>query len=86
MDGPFEGLEVLRIHPSASQICLAGPPACGKTAPAKRIAGTMRRPAVTVALGGVWDESAIRGLPISFRSPEAGGSCAGCGARRSATP
>ena len=27
---------------------------------------------MTIALGGVWDESAIRGLPISFRSPEAG--------------
>ena len=27
---------------------------------------------MVVVLGGVWDESAIRGLPISFRSPEAG--------------
>ena len=53
-------------------LCFAGPAGCGKTALARLIAGALRRPAVTIALGGVWDESAIRGLPISFRSPEAG--------------
>ena len=36
------------------------------------IARALGRPGVLVALGGVWDESAVRGLPISFRSPQAG--------------
>ena len=36
------------------------------------IARALGRPGVFVALGSVWDESAIRGLPISFRSPQAG--------------
>ena len=53
-------------------LCFAGPPGGGKTTLALLIARALRRPGVIVALGGVWDESAIRGLPISFRSPEAG--------------
>ena len=53
-------------------LCFAGPPGGGKTTLAMLIARALRRPGVIVALGGVWDESAIRGLPISFRSPEAG--------------
>ena len=53
-------------------LCFAGPPGCGKTALAKLVAEALQRPAVVVALGGVWDEAAIRGLPIAFRAPEPG--------------
>ena len=66
---------VVRSARSATRapiLCFAGPPGGGKTSLAKLIAGVLRRPAVTVALGGVWDESAIRGLPTTFRTPEPG--------------
>ena len=56
----------------APVLCFAGPPGGGKTSLAMLIARALRRPAVLVALGGVWDESAIRGLPTTFRTPEAG--------------
>ena len=57
---------------TAPVICFAGPPGGGKTSLAKLIARALHRPAVLVALGGVWDETAIRGLPTTFRTPVAG--------------
>ena len=56
----------------APVLCFAGPPGGGKTSLAKLIVRALRRPAVLVAPGGVWDEAAIRGLPTTFRTPEAG--------------
>ena len=56
----------------APVLCFVAPPGGGKTTLAKLIARALGRPGVLVALGGVWDESAVRGRPISFRSPMAG--------------
>ena len=71
------GLRCLVVRPArvatrSPVLCFAGPPGGGKTALAKLIGTALGRPAVTVALGGAWDESAIRGLPTTFRTPAAG--------------
>ena len=62
----------VRAAAAVPVLCFAGPPGGGKTSLARRIAKALGRPAVTIALGGVWDEAQIRGLSISFRSPEPG--------------
>lgn len=59
-------IEILAVRQLAPDIkgqivCLAGPPGVGKTSVAKSIARAMGRPYVRVSLGGVRDESDIRG-------------------------
>ncbi len=59
----LESLAVMKLTKkvSAQIICLVGPPGVGKTSIAKSIARAMGRNFVQVSLGGVSDESVIRG-------------------------
>ena len=59
----LETLAVIKLTKkvNAQIICLAGPPGVGKTSIAKSIANAMGREFVQVSLGGVNDESVIRG-------------------------
>ncbi len=62
-DRIIEALAVRRLAPDqGSQVlCLVGPPGVGKTSIARSIAEAMGRKYVRVSLGGVRDESEIRG-------------------------
>ena len=62
-DRVIEMLAVRHLQPKLKGqiVCLVGPPGVGKTSIARSVAETTGRPYVRVSLGGVRDESEIRG-------------------------
>jgi ATP-dependent Lon protease len=65
-------VRVLGGEGRATVLCLAGPPGVGKTSLARAMAEATGRPFVRVALGGVYDQSELRGHRITYTAARPG--------------
>src|SRR5690625_861859 len=68
----FLAERALNEEAKGSVLCLAGPPGVGKTSLVKTVAKAMNREFIQIKLGGVSDDSILRGFPRTYSSAEPG--------------
>lgn len=82
----FATIERIRQTSASPILCFIGPPGTGKTSIAMSIAKATNRPLVQIALGGVTDESEIRGHRRTYLGSRPGRIVAGLKYTKSMSP